>query len=251
MDSNLRFGNQTVVEQTSLPSFVYISLIVINLLVITTSLAGNSLLLYTFYKVRSLRMISSYLVINLAIVDFLVAALILPTIFVTLLTKGWQLGREVCVAAGFCDAVLTKAQVMALLNIGINRYIAVHCPTFYSTAKNRKLSERLVLIGWLYSLVLSLPPIFGSGSYSHREQKLFCGLDRSSARLYGTVDLVLGFVIPSFAGLVIYTKVLLRVFRHIRKVAFDLNDHHLSAQKVSADKFDEEENNVSFMRDEI
>lgn len=201
--------------------------------IILISAIGNSLVLYIIYKATSLHSISSFLVGNLAITDLCMAVFRLPMVGVTTVNHGWKLGPQLCTAMGFIDGVLTKEQVMALLCIGINRYIAVHHPTFYNSFKNRRFCKWCVIIGWLYSLAWSLPPLFGLGAYSYTENTMFCGLAWKTKTIFEAIHIGATAILPAFLGLFIYSSVLFGVFKHVRKVNLNLKSKSIEMKEVN------------------
>ena len=214
------------------PEITY-TILGILIVIILISAIGNTLVLYIIYNVPSLQSISSFLVANLAITDLCMAVLRLPMVGVTTVNHGWKLGPELCTAMGFLDGILTKEQVMALLCIGINRYIAVHRPTFYSSSKNKRFCKWCVIFGWLYSLAWSLPPLFGLGDYSYIENTMFCGLAWNTKTLFEAIHIGATAILPGFIGLFIYSSVLYGVFKHVRKVNSNLQNKDIELKEVN------------------
>lgn len=203
------------------------------IIIILTSLVGNTVILFTLYKTPLLRSVSSFLVANLAFNDMCISIFILPTMAIVIVQRGWKLNSHLCTAVGFLDAIFNKAQVTALLCIGINRFIAVHQPAFYSSPKNKRFSTGCVIIGWFYSLAWSLPPLFGLGEYSYTENQLFCGLVYNKRTIFETMNISATAILPGIAGLVIYSSVLVGVFRHIRQVNMSLDNDVIELKEVN------------------
>ena len=213
------------------PGLTYGILAVI-IVIILISAVGNSFVLYLIYKVASLHSISSFLVANLAVTDFFMSVFRLPMVGVTTVNHGWKLGPQLCTAMGFLDGVLTKEQLMALLCIGINRYVAVHHPTFYSSSKNRRFCKWCVIFGWLYSLAWSLPPLFGLGAYSYTENTMFCGLAWKTKTVFEAIHIAATAILPALLGLFIYSSVLFGVFKHVRKVNTNMKNKSIELKEV-------------------
>ena len=239
------YGNVSSVQMQNhleeLPASVTYVTLAVTIIIILTSVLGNGLILYTIYKVPSLRTISSSLVANLAVTDLCVSSFILPMVGVTIVNRGWKLNQHLCTAVGFLDGILTKAQIMALLCIGINRYVAVHRPTFYSSAKNKRFCKWCVIFSWVFSFAWSLPPLFGVGAYSYTRNTLFCGLAWNSRTAFEAVHISVTAILPGLAGLFIYSSVLIGVFRHIRQVNSNLRTDVMEMKEIGKNQAQEAE----------
>lgn len=210
-------------------------LLALIIMIMLISVVGNTLILYTLYKVQSLRSMSSALVANLAVNDLCMSVFILPTIALVIIERGWTSSLHLCSAVGFLDSIVTKAQVMALLCIGINRFIAVRRPTFYSSAKSKRFCKYCVIFGWFYSIAWSLPPLFGLGEYSYIDNKLFCGLTFNTSYVFEPMNILATAILPGIAGLIIYSIVLIGVFRHIRQVNSTLGKEVFELKEMKGD----------------
>ena len=230
MENNTTFAHpktmngsgRSVTALAVLPQGSIIVLIIFICFVIAISVLGNTLVLYTLHKAKLVGSVSSHLVVNLAVIDISISMLILPTVITVLVRRGWTMGNKLCITAAFVDSLLTKAQVMALLIIGINRYIAVHHPNLYTSRKNRTISKWIVTAAWVYSVLWSIPPVLGWGRYAYTRDTLFCQLDWKAGTSFSIPHFLLSFIAPGFAGLVLYICVLRGVFKHVRQVTFNL-----------------------------
>ena len=229
--------NNTSVGHTSsglavLSSEITYSVLAYIIMIILISTIGNTLILYIIYNVTSLQSISSLLVANLALTDLCMSLLRLPMVGVTTVNHGWKLGPELCTTMGLIDGILTKEQIMALLCIGINRFVAVHRPTFYSSAKNKRFCKWCVISGWLYSLAWSLPPLFGLGAYSYIENTMFCGLAWNTKSVFEAIHITATAILPALVGLFLYSSVLCGVFRHVRKVNNNMENKDIEMKEI-------------------
>eukprot|EP00794_Sanderia_malayensis_P020575 gene20575-22599_t len=185
---------------------------------IAVALTGNTLILVSVYKFAYLRTVSSYLVANLSIIDLALSLLILPTVAATIANQTWMQNTRLCVAAGFIDNLLTNAQVMALLSIGINRYVAMRHPQWYNSRMNKRLFAYSLLFGWVYALLWSIPPFIGWGCYSYTKGALFCGVCWKQTPYFAISHFAMSYVVPGFAGLYFYVGVLKAVSRYMQQI---------------------------------
>lgn len=173
---------------------------------------GNILVIIAVRRTKSLRTTAAILVVNLAIVDLSITVTIVPFVMTLAITQDWVLPWEVCELTGFINAFLTAGQIMALLHISVNRYIAVAYPHAYETRCNKRGTIITVLLGWMYSLIWTVLPFFGWGKLGFIQGTLFCNIVWSEEMAYAITVQVMCYFIPSILGAVLY----LNVYRHVR-----------------------------------
>ncbi|PFX34854.1 Alpha-1B adrenergic receptor [Stylophora pistillata] len=89
---------------------------------------GNVLVILAVQRRKNLRTTAAILVVNLALVDLSITVSIVPFVMTLAVTQEWVLPWVMCRLTGFINAFLTAGQMMALLHISVNRYIAVAYP---------------------------------------------------------------------------------------------------------------------------
>lgn len=187
---------------------------VVMAIILAAAIFGNLLILLAVYRTSTLKRTTAViLVINLASVDVLVSSFIIPFVIIVAITNTWKLPAFLCVATGFMNAFLTAAQLLALFNISVNRYIAVAFPHMYETRCTKKLTVLMVTAGWLYSLLWTLMPFFGWGKIGFDKGSLFCNtLWSKEHQNYAIVLQTMCYIIPALLAFVLY----FRVYRKVR-----------------------------------
>lgn len=173
---------------------------------------GNILVILAVHRTKSLRSTAAILVVNLAIVDLSITVCIVPFVMTLAVTQEWVLPWVICRLTGFINAFLTAGQIMALLHISVNRYIAVAYPHSYETRCNKRGTVFTVLLGWLYSLMWTTMPFCGWGKLGFIQGTLFCNILWSEEMAYAITVQVMCYFIPSILGAVLY----LGVYKHVR-----------------------------------
>lgn len=173
---------------------------------------GNILVIIAVRRTKSLRTTAAILVVNLAIVDLSITVTIVPFVMTLAITQEWVLPWAICELTGFINAFLTAGQIMALLHISVNRYIAVAYPHSYETRCNKQATVITVLCGWCYSLIWTLLPFFGWGKLGFIHGTLFCNILWSEEMAYAITVQIMCYFLPSILGAVLY----LNVYRHVR-----------------------------------
>ncbi|XP_074614519.1 octopamine receptor beta-2R-like [Acropora palmata] len=118
------------------------------------SVAANSLVCVVFVLYRQLRLIRHYFVINLAIADIVIAAILIPLYVAAQLT-----GKDNVIILSQSQLILDifcgTASMLCLAAISLERYVAVKYSLHYhSIVTHRKAFLCMVFI-WVYSVVVS------------------------------------------------------------------------------------------------
>ncbi|XP_026232620.1 trace amine-associated receptor 13c-like [Anabas testudineus] len=128
---------------SSLLSFVTFLIVVLNLLVIIS-----------ISHFRQLHTNTNLLVFSLAVTDFLVGLLQMPTEI--LLYQGcWILGDLLCVVNFFFGAFLISVSVGNMVLISVDRYVAICDPMSYSTKVTLNRVQICICLCWLFSALHS------------------------------------------------------------------------------------------------
>ena len=173
---------------------------------------GNTLVMIAVRRTKSLRTTAAILVVNLALVDLSITVTIVPFVMTLAVTQEWVLPLAICKLTGFINAFLTAGQIMALLHISVNRYIAVAHPHSYESRCNKQGTVITVLLGWFYSLIWTLLPFFGWGKLGFIQGTLFCNIVWSEEMSYAITVQVMCYFIPSILAGFLY----INVYKHVR-----------------------------------
>ena len=204
-------GNTANVSD-NLPLGITVSYASIMGVILIGAILGNILVLIAVYSTLTLRTTAAILVVNLACVDFLIAVTIVPFVATTAIAQKWILTEDVCIVTGFINAFLTAAQIMALLHISVNRFMAVARPHSYKSSCNKKATIVMVFAGWVNSIVWTSLPFWGWGKLGFVEGTLFCNIlwEKEQFAYALTVQVVCYLIPPSIAAvlyLLVYVKV--------------------------------------------
>ncbi|XP_023244000.1 orexin receptor type 1-like [Centruroides sculpturatus] len=130
-------------------------LVAFHITVFFVGLIGNALVCISVYRNHSMRTVTNYFIVNLAVADFLVILVCLPPTVLWDVTETWFFGRIMCKLVLYLQTVSVSVSVLTLTFISVDRWYAICYPLrFKSTAFRAKTS---ILIIWLMSLLLVLP----------------------------------------------------------------------------------------------
>ncbi|XP_072176414.1 prokineticin receptor 1-like [Diadema setosum] len=195
---------------------------------------GNFLLCCVIYRFKRMRTVTNLLIGNLALSDFLVAAVVAPFNFYYYIHQTWPFGKAMCVIVGFLKAVSLYVSVNSLLTIAIDRYLTIMNPL----RPRMTHSTTMTILGfiWVVSSAVVIPSTINTETHVDTKpdgrQVIQCvetGWKRNSALLANTLFLVIGeFCIPLTLMSVIYFLIARRLW--FRQVPCD----HMTEQQEAA-----------------
>lgn len=178
-------------------------------LICVISLTGNlSLFLIVFYGNKNLRTVSNAFMLNLAFADVIVSIINMPiTVATTIAEKQW-FSHGVCVVLGFTNIISFIGSVMSLALMAINRYFYIVHWKKYTAIFNKKRACVSVLILWLITVLIAMPPLIGWSSYSFIPGKSYCFVDWQADAYYMYFMLSICFFGPLVTMIFCYSKIL-------------------------------------------
>ena len=138
----------------------YVHVIIESIIIIPT-IFGNLLLLICIGKFRSLRSRSNILIANLAVADFLVGALLIPSDIAGMLLQDLSGDEFFCLVELSMYTCLLGASVLNNFVISLERFFVICCPLWYARNFRRKVLYFLVASLWIVIIIVSALPFFG------------------------------------------------------------------------------------------
>ncbi|XP_078599657.1 neuropeptide FF receptor 2-like [Branchiostoma floridae x Branchiostoma japonicum] len=208
-------------------------------LIFLLSLAGNVLVCLVVVKDRSLRNVTNYFVVNLAISDLLVTLLGMPLTLVSDILVGWRFGPVVCQLTTL-QGLSLAASILTLVAIAADRYRAV----LYPTARKLKPSEAFAVIGfvWMLSIATMVPHalVMQLNHYIWREEIIsFCveSWGEGGREAYTVTFFSLYYILPLVVIAVLYVRISLRISHQPNLFGLSHNKNPgISAQKLEVIK---------------
>ncbi|KAK2868259.1 hypothetical protein Q7C36_000130 [Tachysurus vachellii] len=145
-------------------------------LIASFGFVSNLLALVLFGRHKALRSPINLLLINISVSDLLVCALATPFSFAASTRGRWLAGRTACVWYGFANSLFGIVSLMSLAVLSYERYCTMTCPSAPDVTNYRKVAAGVIL-SWVYSLVWTLPPLFGWSRYGPEGPGTTCSVD--------------------------------------------------------------------------
>ncbi|KAG8518275.1 Olfactory receptor 4D1, partial [Galemys pyrenaicus] len=131
-------------------------LFVVFLLVYSTTVVGNLLIVVTVTSDSKLHTPMYFLLRNLAIIDFCFSSVTAPKMLVDFLSEKKTISYQGCMAQLFFFHFLGGAMVFFLSVMAYDRLVAISRPLHYVTIMNTQLCLGLVVAGWVGGFIHSI-----------------------------------------------------------------------------------------------
>ncbi|KAM9347523.1 trace amine-associated receptor 1-like [Symphorus nematophorus] len=168
---------------------------------ITTAL--NLLVIISISHFKQLHTPTNFLLLSLAVSDFLVGFLLMPVEFL-LIEACWILGDLMCALYYLLPVSITTASVGNMVLISVDRYVAICNPLHYSIKVTQKNVKMCVFLFWIgagfYSVILLYDNLKQPGRYN------YC-IGECVINITGALDVVVNFIIPITIIVVLYMRV--------------------------------------------
>ncbi|XP_011343395.1 orexin receptor type 2 isoform X1 [Ooceraea biroi] len=139
------------------PKFPDWVLIAMHSVVFTVGLFGNALVCMAVYRNHSMRTVTNYFIVNLAVADLLVLLICLPPSVLWDVTETWFLGLKLCKAVPYLQTVSVSVSVLTLTFISIDRWYAICFPLKFKSTTGR--AKTAIIIIWLIALLFDIPEL--------------------------------------------------------------------------------------------
>ncbi|XP_045213880.1 neuropeptide SIFamide receptor-like isoform X2 [Mercenaria mercenaria] len=134
-------------------------------LVFIFGLIGNSFVIAVIIKDPSMRNVTNYFILNMAVADILVAILCVPITLLANIFTGWRYGAFLCKITPYVQSVVQCASVNTLAAIAFDRYLAI-CYTRHS--KISACASRTTIASiWIFAASIMIPLLVFYQKYMH------------------------------------------------------------------------------------
>ncbi|XP_034826219.1 orexin/Hypocretin receptor type 1-like [Maniola hyperantus] len=130
-------------------------LIATHAIVFVIGLIGNALVCIAVYRNHSMRTVTNYFIVNLAVADFMVILICLPPTVLWDVTETWFFGTAMCRIVLYFQSVSVTVSVLTLTFISVDRWYAICFPLKFKSTTNR--AKTAILIIWVLSLLFNVP----------------------------------------------------------------------------------------------
>uniref|UniRef100_A0A8C5Q2A4 Neuropeptide Y receptor type 2 n=1 Tax=Leptobrachium leishanense TaxID=445787 RepID=A0A8C5Q2A4_9ANUR len=123
--------------------------------IILLGVMGNSLVIYVVIKFKTMRTVTNYFIVNLAVSDLMVNTLCLPFTLVYTLLDEWKFGTVLCHLVTYAQGLAVHVSTVTLMVIALDRH---RCIVYHLESKiSTKICFIIIGISWACSAVLASP----------------------------------------------------------------------------------------------
>ncbi|KYQ55426.1 Orexin receptor type 2 [Trachymyrmex zeteki] len=211
------------------PKFTDWVLIAMHSVVFIIGLIGNALVCMAVYRNHSMRTVTNYFIVNLAVADLLVLLICLPPSVLWDVTETWFLGLKLCKAVPYLQTVSVSISVLTLTFISIDRWYAICFPLRFKSTTAR--AKTAIIVIWLISLLFDIPELLvlhTVPSNSRVQTILFtqcvCSWSQESQTTFTIVKLIFLYTMPLLFMSVTYWQIVRVLWKS------DIPGHNLSTR---------------------
>ncbi|XP_078370784.1 QRFP-like peptide receptor [Oculina patagonica] len=190
-----------------------------------TSILGNTMVVIVVYRERRMRTTVNFLIVNMAVSDFLCTVFVIPRIITQLFTyqAAWLITGPVadalCRIVHFFQDVTVAVSLLTLLMIAIERYYAISCPVAANPIP-RKRCGMMIVLTWLVSFLMYATrfwtfklSIEEEGSFCYHSWEHLVGDPLKAREIEFLLHTILSVIIPFIAVTSFYTTILIKIRR--------------------------------------
>ena len=175
----------------------------------------NSLVMFTFYKDRSLFLPTNLLILSVSLADWLIAVMATPLGAAANASEAWSLGRTSCVFYAFVTATLGYTSIMHHTAIAIERYLAIASPYMVEITTNQVMKIVIVAL-WCFSLFWSVFPLLGWSAYVPEAANTSCSIRWQSVDVIDASYVYAIFACFFFAPIVIISTAYILMYQRLQ-----------------------------------
>lgn len=190
-----------------------------------TSIVGNTMVVIVVYRERRMRTTVNFLIVNMAVSDFLCTLFVIPKTITQIFTypAAWLITGPVadalCRIVHFFQDVTVAVSLLSLLMIAIERYYAISCPVVANPIP-RKRCGVMIAFTWLVACLMYATR-FWTFQLSIEEERPFCYYSweqlvedpLKAEEIEFLLHTILSVIIPFIVVTSFYTTILIKIRR--------------------------------------
>ncbi|XP_076872272.1 trace amine-associated receptor 1b [Brachyhypopomus gauderio] len=222
-----------ILRPLNLQIFMFITMVITTMVTIV----GNLLVIGSIAHFRQLHTPTNYLILSLALCDFLLAVFVMPLSAMRSVYGCWYLTDFMCKMHTGMDMTLSTASIFHLTCVSAERFCAVCSPLTYRTRVRSATVLCMVCFSWLISAVFGYAMIFSGlnlqGDEAFYDSHLRCvgGCPVFFSRSSAVITSMVSFFIPGLVMFGIYSRIYVVAREQARSIDFLANQLRLDGHK--------------------
>ncbi|XP_017341846.1 trace amine-associated receptor 13c-like [Ictalurus punctatus] len=219
-------------ERSGSPA-VYILLYVSSAAVVLLTVCGNMLVTISVLHFKQLHTPTNLLVLSLAVSDFLVGALLMPSMLIWTIESCWIFGRDFCISFWLISGLIAISSIYNIALIAVDRYLALSNPFLYMNRVSVRITGIVIVCVWCVVLAYSSALLSYNGNFTNTVMcpgECFIFLND----VWSVIDLIFSFIFPLSVIIILYTRVFVIAKKHATAIR-ELNNHtRPKTQKITS-----------------
>uniref|UniRef100_A0A8C3AA52 Neuropeptide Y receptor type 2 n=1 Tax=Cyclopterus lumpus TaxID=8103 RepID=A0A8C3AA52_CYCLU len=213
IDSTMNGGIFWKLDDSTKLLGVQVILILAYSTIILFGVIGNSLVIYVVFKFKTLRTVTNFFIVNLAVADLLVNTLCLPFTLVYTLDGEWKFGEVLCFMLPCAQGMAVHVSTITLNVIALDRHRTIVNHT--ETKMSKDMCAVVIGVTWAVSILLASPLAifreYETVDLSPEESIQVCMEKWPSSSMNGSIysisALLVQYVLPLAINCVAYTRI--------------------------------------------
>ncbi|KAF7694512.1 hypothetical protein HF521_008265, partial [Silurus meridionalis] len=201
--------------------------------VVLLTVCGNLLIIIAVLHFKQLHTPANMLVLSLAVSDFLVGAILMPSLLIWIMESCWIFGKGFCISYSFISSFLPIVAMYNIALIAVDRYFALSNPFFYTSKISTRMMCIVVYSNWCVCLAYRMTFFYfniSSMNFLLCPGECFVILNE----VWTVTDLVVSFIFPLSVIIILYSRVFLIAKKHATAIR-ELNNHtRPQTQKITS-----------------
>ena len=208
--------------------------VIITIIMASTGVIGNLLVLGALFIHRKLRVLGNSFIANLAIADIFIATVIDPFVVVGYFTDGEFLYRHyiLCEIVASVCIITCSCSIWSICALAINRYVCICHNQVYAQIYTRRTVPLMLFALWMYCLCIDLPNFLNWGKHGFDSKAYFCSYDYEANYSYTLYFIILAICIP----IILVTYCYIRIISFVNKSKQKLKTTMMSQNSISGGK---------------
>ena len=146
---------------------------------------GNLLVCLAVYKNPSLRTITSFFIVSLAVPDLLMSVAVMPLSVVSSISGSWAFGDVGFNIAGYVGYGLALISILTLALTSLNRYFCVSKHSLYVKIYTRRRVKLMIIFLWILSpCILGIAAITANVEFTELRESPTFGIPKSNSEVF-------------------------------------------------------------------
>ena len=209
--------NGSDADQNSLMPEESVALTLAAVVLSVMAILSNGLLIYVVVRTSALHTSINFFIASLSAGELLTGLFVIPFAGASTPTGDWAFSPGLCCLVGFMGVLGPCVSALSLLVVSADRYVAISKPLRYAVLVTNMSTVIIVMLVWTSSLLVSLLPLLGWGSYSYSDSFKTCLMRSTADDAAGNVpEVVVKEIFSTFIPVVLVVLIVFKTVQDIR-----------------------------------